>query len=114
MSLLGALVLVGGVGGWAVLTAEGVPLLSTAQEWVWAIAPLPIYNTMVRVVTTFLYTDLVMFIYCYCKNVDVNKQKMLSSLLMVCTNRYKKEHPISFYNNMDVEKHICLKLELFI
>lgn len=49
ISLLGALVLVGGVGGWAVLTAEGVPLLNTSQEWVWAISPSPSYNTMVRV-----------------------------------------------------------------
>ncbi|XP_052752603.1 intraflagellar transport protein 122 homolog [Galleria mellonella] len=46
ISLLGALVLVGGVGGWAVLTAEGVPILNTPQEWVWSIIPSPTFNTM--------------------------------------------------------------------
>ncbi|KAI5641398.1 hypothetical protein NE865_06436 [Phthorimaea operculella] len=46
ISLLGALVLVGGVGGWSVLTAEGVPLLTTPQEWVWAISPSPASNTI--------------------------------------------------------------------
>ncbi|CAG9781829.1 unnamed protein product [Diatraea saccharalis] len=46
ISLLGALVLVGGVGGWAVLTAEGVPIINTQQEWVWAIAPSPSLNTL--------------------------------------------------------------------
>ncbi|KAL0902620.1 hypothetical protein ABMA27_000448 [Loxostege sticticalis] len=46
ITMLGALVLVGGVGGWAVLTAEGVPIISTQQEWVWAVAPSPSLNTM--------------------------------------------------------------------
>ncbi|KAJ2954458.1 hypothetical protein O0L34_g2734 [Tuta absoluta] len=46
ISLLGSLVLVGGVGGWSVLTAEGVPLLTTPQEWVWAISPSPASNTI--------------------------------------------------------------------
>ncbi|CAD0194104.1 unnamed protein product [Chrysodeixis includens] len=46
VTTLGALVLVGGVGGWAVLTSEGVPILSTPQEWVWAIAPSPSYNNL--------------------------------------------------------------------
>ncbi|CAB3225162.1 unnamed protein product [Arctia plantaginis] len=46
VSMLGALVLVGGLGGWAVLTAEGVPILSTPQEWVWGITPSPSLNTL--------------------------------------------------------------------
>nr|XP_049708341.1 intraflagellar transport protein 122 homolog [Helicoverpa armigera] len=46
VTMLGALVLVGGVGGWAVLTSEGVPILSTPQEWVWAIAPSPSFNNL--------------------------------------------------------------------
>ncbi|XP_060809658.1 intraflagellar transport protein 122 homolog isoform X1 [Amyelois transitella] len=46
ISMLGALVLVGGVGGWAVLTSEGVPILTTPQEWVWATAPSPTFNTV--------------------------------------------------------------------
>ncbi|XP_075990951.1 intraflagellar transport protein Oseg1 [Anticarsia gemmatalis] len=46
VTMIGALVLVGGVGGWAVLTSEGVPILSTPQEWVWAIAPSPSFNTL--------------------------------------------------------------------
>lgn len=49
VSMLGALVLVGGLGGWAVLTAEGVPILSTPQEWVWGITPSPSSNTLVCV-----------------------------------------------------------------
>lgn len=50
VSLLGALVLVGGVGGWSVLTPEGVPIIFTQQEWVWAVAPSPTSNTMVILV----------------------------------------------------------------
>ncbi|KAJ0183743.1 hypothetical protein K1T71_000166 [Dendrolimus kikuchii] len=46
ISFLGALVLVGGVGGWAVLTCEGVSILSTPQEWVWALAPSPTFNNI--------------------------------------------------------------------
>ncbi|XP_049885903.1 intraflagellar transport protein 122 homolog [Pectinophora gossypiella] len=46
ISLLGALVLVGGAGGWVVLTSEGVQLLNTPQEWVWAVAPSPSFNTI--------------------------------------------------------------------
>ncbi|XP_045784631.1 intraflagellar transport protein 122 homolog [Maniola jurtina] len=46
ISILGALVLVGGVGGWAVLTSEGVSILTTPLEWVWSIAPSPTFNTM--------------------------------------------------------------------
>ncbi|KAG6442846.1 hypothetical protein O3G_MSEX002539 [Manduca sexta] len=46
VTLLGGLVLVGGVGGWAVLTSEGVSVINTPQEWVWAIAPSPTFNTV--------------------------------------------------------------------
>ncbi|XP_063837824.1 intraflagellar transport protein 122 homolog [Ostrinia nubilalis] len=46
MTPLGSLVLVGGVGGWAVLTSEGVSIITTQQEWVWAVAPSPSLNTM--------------------------------------------------------------------
>ncbi|CAH0401916.1 unnamed protein product [Chilo suppressalis] len=46
ISLLGALVLVGGAGGWAVLTSEGVPITNTQQEWVWSIAPSPSVSTL--------------------------------------------------------------------
>ncbi|KAH9637322.1 hypothetical protein HF086_006966, partial [Spodoptera exigua] len=46
VTMLGALVLVGGIGGWAVLTSEGVPILNTPQEWVWSIAPSPTFNNL--------------------------------------------------------------------
>ncbi|XP_053624382.1 intraflagellar transport protein 122 homolog [Plodia interpunctella] len=46
VTMLGSLVLVGGVGSWAVLTSEGVPILNTQQEWVWATAPSPNLNTL--------------------------------------------------------------------
>ncbi|KAL4717436.1 hypothetical protein ACJJTC_000585, partial [Scirpophaga incertulas] len=46
MSLLGSLVLVGGVGGWVILTAEGVPINTTKQEWVWAVTSSPSKNIM--------------------------------------------------------------------
>ncbi|XP_013179593.1 PREDICTED: intraflagellar transport protein 122 homolog [Papilio xuthus] len=46
IAIFDALVLVGGVGGWAVLTTEGVVMLNTPQDWVWAIAPSPLQNTM--------------------------------------------------------------------
>lgn len=39
--------MIGGVAGWAVLTAEGVPIITTNQEWVWSVAPSPSLNTMV-------------------------------------------------------------------
>lgn len=45
--LLDSLILVGGVGGWAILTAEGVPIITTSQDWVWAIAPSPSFNNIV-------------------------------------------------------------------
>lgn len=47
ISLLGALVLVGGIEGWVVLTSEGVSILSIPQEWVWALAPSPSFNNIV-------------------------------------------------------------------
>lgn len=53
VTMLGALVLVGGIGGWAVLTSEGVPILSTPQEWVWSIAPSPSYNNLVSIMRSF-------------------------------------------------------------
>ncbi|KAI8430718.1 hypothetical protein MSG28_000902 [Choristoneura fumiferana] len=46
VSMLGELILVGGIGGWAVLTSEGVPILNTPQEWVWAIVPSPSLGTI--------------------------------------------------------------------
>ncbi|XP_039763440.1 intraflagellar transport protein 122 homolog isoform X2 [Pararge aegeria] len=46
ISILGALVLVGGVGGWTVLTSEGVSIFTTPLEWVWSIAPSNTLNTM--------------------------------------------------------------------
>ncbi|CAH0716484.1 unnamed protein product, partial [Brenthis ino] len=46
ISVLGALVLVGGVGGWAVLTSEGVSIVSTPLEWVWCVAPSSTLNTL--------------------------------------------------------------------
>nr|XP_032527265.1 intraflagellar transport protein 122 homolog isoform X2 [Danaus plexippus plexippus] len=46
MTILGALILVGGLGGWAILTSEGVSILNTSLDWVWSIAPSPITNTM--------------------------------------------------------------------
>ncbi|XP_072931134.1 intraflagellar transport protein 122 homolog [Epargyreus clarus] len=41
VSVLDSLVLVGGIGGWAILTLEGVAIANTEQDWVWAIAPSP-------------------------------------------------------------------------
>ncbi|XP_068632692.1 intraflagellar transport protein 122 homolog [Battus philenor] len=41
-----ALVLIGGVGGWAMLTTEGIVMLNTPQEWVWAITPSPAQNIL--------------------------------------------------------------------
>ncbi|XP_052746621.1 intraflagellar transport protein 122 homolog [Bicyclus anynana] len=46
ISILGALILVGGVGGWSVLTSEGVCIFTTALEWVWCVAPSTTLNTM--------------------------------------------------------------------
>ncbi|XP_061706179.1 intraflagellar transport protein 122 homolog [Cydia pomonella] len=46
VSMLGELILVGGVGGWAVLTSEGVSILNTPQEWVWSITPSPSLATL--------------------------------------------------------------------
>ncbi|VVD05909.1 unnamed protein product [Leptidea sinapis] len=42
----GALVLVGGIGGWSVLTSEGVIVLTTELEWVWSIAPSPSFGAL--------------------------------------------------------------------
>ncbi|CAG4962305.1 unnamed protein product [Parnassius apollo] len=46
ISTFDALVLVGGVGGWAVLTTEGITMLNTPQDWVWAITPSPSQNIL--------------------------------------------------------------------
>ncbi|CAH2035326.1 unnamed protein product, partial [Iphiclides podalirius] len=46
LSVFDAVVLVGGMGGWAVLTNEGISMLSTQQEWVWAITPSKSHNTL--------------------------------------------------------------------
>ncbi|XP_041987643.1 intraflagellar transport protein 122 homolog [Aricia agestis] len=46
ISLLGSLVLVGGVGGWAILTSEGIAISTTPQDWVWSIAPSHASNSL--------------------------------------------------------------------
>ncbi|XP_046977398.1 intraflagellar transport protein 122 homolog [Vanessa cardui] len=46
ITTLGALVLVGGIGGWSVLTSEGVLIVSTPVEWVWSVAPSHSQNSM--------------------------------------------------------------------
>lgn len=47
ISIFGALVLVGGIEGWSVLTSEGVLIISTPLEWVWAVAPSNALNSLV-------------------------------------------------------------------
>lgn len=46
LNMLGELVMIGGIGGWAILTSEGVILISTDQEWIWAVIPSPDMNHM--------------------------------------------------------------------
>ncbi|XP_045509536.1 intraflagellar transport protein 122 homolog [Colias croceus] len=46
ISVVGALVLVGGIGGWSVLTSEGTLIVNTELEWVWSIAPSPTFNSL--------------------------------------------------------------------
>ncbi|CAH2103760.1 unnamed protein product [Euphydryas editha] len=46
ISVFGALVLVGGIEGWSVLTSEGVLIVSTPLEWVWAVAPSNALNSL--------------------------------------------------------------------
>ncbi|CAH4038818.1 unnamed protein product [Pieris brassicae] len=46
VKVVDSLILVGGVGGWAVLTAEGISVVTTDHEWVWSITPSPTFNTL--------------------------------------------------------------------
>ncbi|CAK1554158.1 unnamed protein product [Leptosia nina] len=46
ISVVGSLILVGGIGGWSVLTSEGIAVVTTELEWVWSVIPSPSFTTL--------------------------------------------------------------------